>query len=75
MSNVQSKTVTRFRNHIYDEIDKAGITAITGPGVFAGVFISLGDEDPKIAARLQDVTLRNPEHGVQLLINRIQSNG
>ncbi|WP_440999798.1 hypothetical protein [Fodinibius sp. SL11] len=71
MPTITQQPVTSLRDNIYKELDTAGITTITRSGQFAGVLISLGDLDPKLAKRLGDVTTRNPEHGLQLLLDYI----
>jgi len=71
MPTITQQTVTSLRDNIYKELDDPGITTITRSRQFVGVLISLGDLDPKLAKRLGNVTTRNPEHGLQLLLDYI----
>ncbi|MDZ7692058.1 MAG: hypothetical protein U5K69_13160 [Balneolaceae bacterium] len=71
MPAITQQPVTNLRDNIYEALDCPGITTITRSRQFAGVLISMGDLDPKLAKRLQDITTRNPEHGLQLLLDYI----
>jgi len=71
MPTITQQPVTNLRDNIYDALDCPAVTTITRSGQFAGVLISLGDLDPKLAKRLNNVTKRNPEHGLQLLLDYI----
>ena len=74
MANLKSRTLTGLPGHIYDETGSPGITAVTRSGAFAGVFISPGALDPKLAQRFHQVLRHNPKHGVQLLLDYIKLN-
>jgi len=68
----KTQTVTGFRDNIYGEVEISGITTLTHSGRFTGVFVSLGEINPKLAERLHQVVLQNPKHGVQLVIDNIK---
>jgi hypothetical protein len=74
MSNVKTHPITNLRANIYDAISSPGITTITRSGQFAGVFLSLGNLEPKIAKRLHQIIRHNPRHGIQTLTQKITGN-
>lgn len=73
MSSVKQQVATNLRDNIYEELTSPGITTISRSGQFAGVFISLGTVEPNVAARLENIIRSNPEHGIQLLIEKVSS--
>lgn len=73
MPATKTQTLTAFRDHIYDQVETPGITALTRSGQFTGLFVSLGSMEPKLAERFHQIVLQNPKHGVQILLDNIKA--
>jgi hypothetical protein len=71
MKNIATKTITQFRNNIFFESEKRGITAVTRGGEFVGVFISAGDIPKPIKHQIHHAIRHNPEHSIGILTRRV----
>jgi hypothetical protein len=62
------KTITRLRADLTEDLSNKGIDPITRDGKFAGVLISVGEQDAATAGRLLTFLQANEQAAVQELV-------
>ena len=70
MASLSIRPITRVRDSIYNEVETAGVTAITRSGRFVGLLISTGPLPAGQSKRLLDAVRHNPEHTIRLLTRK-----